>query len=111
MLPETMSSQGGREIALHRLISSACEKYNEVMICGDFNHRTINWELLHSEEKGRRFLELSMDCFVTQHVREPTRGENTLDLVLTINPHIVDKVVVSEPFGSNDHNIVEFKIL
>ena len=99
------------ERALHQMISLACEKYNDVMICGDFNHRTINWETLHSEAEGRRFLELLMDCFLTQHVMEPTRGEITLDLVLTTNPHIIDKMLVSEPSGPSDHNIVEFEII
>ena len=27
------------------------------------------------------FLELTLDCFLHQHVNEPTRGENILDLV------------------------------
>ena len=49
------------ERALHQVISLACEKYDNVMICGDFNHRTINWGTLHSEAEGRRFLELSVD--------------------------------------------------
>ena len=42
--------------------------------------------------------------FLTQHVHNATRGENTLDLVLSSEPNMVKQIRVREPFS--DHNIV-----
>ena len=40
------------EINLHRKIEEVCEKFDQVLICEDFNHITIDWELLHSGQEG-----------------------------------------------------------
>ena len=47
---------------------------------------------------------------MTQHVKEPTRNNNILDLVLTTNPDMVENVEVIEPFGNSDHCIVTFDL-
>ena len=77
---------------------------------GDFNHRNIDWDLLESDSEGEAFLNLTQDFFMTQHVLEPTRGENTLDLVLSTNPDMIKNVNVTEPFGTSDHSIVNFDL-
>ena len=41
-----------------------------------------------------------------QLVKEPTRGDNILDLVLTGNPDIVHTVTVGEKLGRSDHRSV-----
>ena len=33
-------------VALHNVIGQACRRYRNVLICGAFNHRTIDWDLL-----------------------------------------------------------------
>ena len=40
------------------------------------------------------FLLLAQDCFLTQHVLEPTRGGNVLDLILSSQNELVDNVKV-----------------
>ena len=51
---------------------------------GYFNHRHIQWKSLESTRgEDQQFLLLIQDSFLTQHVLEPTRGENVLDLVLS----------------------------
>ena len=53
----------------------------ECVIMGDFNHGHIQWESLESAGgDDHQFLLLTQDCFLTQHVLEPTRGGNVLDL-------------------------------
>ena len=52
----------------------------------------------------------------TQHVREPTRyraGQrpSLLDLVLTNESHLVDRIQISEPLGKSDHAVLEFDFL
>ena len=49
---------------------------------GDFNHGHIQWESLGSAGGDDQFLLLTQDCFLTQHVLEPNRGGNVLDLIL-----------------------------
>ena len=54
----------------------------ECVIMGDFNHGHIQWESLESAGgDDHQFLLLTQDCFLTQHVLEPTRGGNVLDLI------------------------------
>ena len=49
---------------------------------GDFNHGHIQWNSLESTGiEDQQFLFLIQDSFLTQHVLEPTRGENVLDIV------------------------------
>ena len=56
----------------------------ECVIIGDFNHGHIQWESLESAGgDDHQFLLLTQDCFLTQHVLEPTRGGNVLDLILS----------------------------
>ena len=40
---------------------------------------------------------LIQDCFLTQHVLEPTKGGNVLDLMLYSQNELVDNVKVHEP--------------
>ena len=56
-----------------------------------------------------QFMDLTKDLFLTQHVHNATRGENTLDLVLSSEPNMVDQIRVREPFS--DHNIVIYDII
>ena len=50
---------------------------------GDFNHGHIQWKSLErTRGDDQQFLFLIQDSFHTQHVLQPTRGENVLDVVL-----------------------------
>ena len=83
----------------------------ECVIMGDFNHGHIQWKSLESAGgDDHQFLLLTQDCFLTQHVLEPTRGENVLDLILSSQKKLVDNVKVHEPLGSSDHNQIHFNI-
>ena len=80
-------------------------------VMGDFNHGHIQWESLESAGgDDHQFLLLTQDCFLTQHVLEPTRGGNVLDLILSSQNELVDNVKVHEPLGSSDHNQIHFNI-
>ena len=67
----------------------------ECIIMGDFNHGHIQWKSLESTGgEDQQFLLLIQDSFLTQHVLEPTRGENLLDLVLSSQNELVDNVKI-----------------
>ena len=48
------------------------------IIMGDFNYGEINWKKLNATAKVSEFLEMVQDCFLTQHVMEPTRDSNAI---------------------------------
>ena len=44
-------------------------------------------------------------------MEEPTRGNNILDLVLSSDDSIVQKLQVGEPFESSDHQVIRLKLV
>ena len=60
--------------------------------------------------EDQQFLFLIQDSFLTQHVLEPTRGENVLEIVLSSQKELVDNVKILEPLGNSDHNQIHFDI-
>ena len=83
----------------------------ECIIMGDFNHGHIQWKSLESTGgEDQQFLFLIQDSFLTQHVLEPTREENVLDIVLSSQKELVDNVKIHEPLGNSDHNQIHFDI-
>jgi hypothetical protein len=82
---------------------------------GDFNHPEVDWinETCNTANThpASKFLECTRDCFLTQHVKEPThfRGSqtaNTLDLILSSREDMVDNVQVWNPIGKSHHGMV-----
>ena len=65
---------------------------------------------LASCDDGKAFLMLVKDCFLTQHVSEPTRGDNILDLILSTQKERIDNVRVIEPLGKSDHSQIQFNL-
>ena len=93
---------------LHECIRVACDRYKNIIIAGDFNHPTIKWDELHTRKEGQNFLNLTLDCFLTQHVTEPTRGRNLLDLVMSKPEQLIEEVKITLPLETSDHDSVEF---
>ena len=78
---------------------------------GDFNHGRIHWTSLQSTgSEDQKCFNLVQDSFLTQHVIEPTRGENVLDIVLSSQKEFGDTVKIYEPLVCSDHNQVYFII-
>ena len=67
------------DTSLHKIITHASR--GECLTMGDFNHPDIRWNSLDSSNESAKFLLLVQNCFLTQHVLEPTRGDNVLDLI------------------------------
>ncbi|MCP4269647.1 MAG: hypothetical protein GY777_29425, partial [Candidatus Brocadiaceae bacterium] len=86
-------------------------KDNECIIVGDFNLAHINWDSLTGvESESHRMIEFVEDNFLYQLVREPTRGNNILDLVLSTQEFLVNNVCVGEHLGLSDHNLIRLDI-
>ena len=54
--------------------------HKPVVIMGDFNYPSVNWETLETDTLGEEFLDLVIDCYLIQHVNTPTRDSSVLDL-------------------------------
>lgn len=79
-----------------------------LVLCGDFNYPSINWldySVSHHNNRAECicFLNLLQLYQLTQLVREPTRGDNTLDLVFTNHPDHASASVLEE---ISDHKII-----
>jgi len=54
---------------------------------------------------------LSLDCYLYQHVREPTKENNIIDLLIFLNELMVSDVKVLEHLGNRDHNIIIWDVI
>ena len=80
------------------------------IVVGDFNCPKINWvnNTAPCDYVSQTVLSWAVNHGFTQHVNFATRGQNTLDLVLTDDDLIVNHVAESAPIGLSDHCIVDF---
>ena len=80
-----------------------------VLMMGDFNCPGINSVSLESDVAGSKFLDLTRNCFLIQHVLKPTRYDNILDLVLSSEEDMVEELFVLKHLANSDHNIITWK--
>jgi hypothetical protein len=87
---------------LFKYISKNIDKNS--IICGDFNIPNKN------EPMALALADLTLECDLNQHVNEPTRKNNILDLVLSNPKELVNNLFVRENFSNSDHKMIEFSI-
>ena len=79
----------------------------ESIILGDFNLPHINWETQAGiEAESHRMLEFLEDNFLSQLVKQPTRENNILDLIIVSNDSLISEVEVGEHLSSCDHRLL-----
>ena len=98
------------ESLLYEKIEETVSSMHETVIFGDFNLPNINWNTLTSQAPGNRLLDLISSNGLVQHVKEPTRGNNILDLVITSEDQLVNEVEISDKIRNGDHNMLIFNI-
>lgn len=84
---------------------------NNIIVAGDFNTPDLKWDDLETtncSSNSERFLEIIDEHGLTQLVKEPTRENNIIDLVLTNNDNIINNVKVVP--GISDHGMVLFEV-
>ena len=83
---------------------------SHIWLAGDMNLPGIDWPSTDlktsccSPAQHNRFLDILADRGMTQMIDQPTRGENTLDLIAVNNPTLVNRTEVLP--GISDHDIV-----
>lgn len=105
-------SQAAEDDEVKELFKAIETASNEqVMIMGDFNYPKINWETFECDSYGVLFRDLLLDNYLFQNVRDPTRENNILDLVISSDVNLVTEVNVLEHLGNSDHNIIVWKLI
>ena len=81
------------------------------ILMGDFNYTDIDWSTTQAyTPSSQSFVDSIEDSFLTQHVREGTCNGAVLDLVITSEPDMIDKVTVMGNLGNSDHNMLEWEV-
>ena len=91
---------------------------SSIVVTGDFNYREIDWENEFAppeKENQRFFIKALQDCYLYQHVSEPTRyrqneNPNLLDLVLSGEEGMVCDLDYLPPLGESDHVCIKFNV-
>ena len=104
--------------ALHEICNSS---YSHILIMGDLNFPDIDWEnwtckINNTEDINYKFIECIRDCYLHQHVTEPTRkrgndNPSTLDLLFLNEEHIISDLEITTCLGSSDHSILRFNFI
>ncbi|KAF2349954.1 Endonuclease/exonuclease/phosphatase [Trinorchestia longiramus] len=81
---------------------------HETLIMGDFNLPHINWTSRQSQAPGSKLIDLMNNHSLQQHVNEPTRGNNILDLVMTTTDLSINGLEVTDKIG--DHKMIDFSL-
>ena len=85
---------------LYKSVLSIIEGKSHVLMCGDFNHPSIDWSNETTPESERHpasiFMEFVRDSFLIQHVSSPTHFKpNTkpslIDLIFTSEENMLEK--------------------
>ena len=91
-------------------------KPSHVIICGDFNYPSIDWENEYVHEtKVRPFLETVQEVYLHQHIAQPTRyrvGQepSRLDLIMSGEEGLVQCVKHHPGLGESDHECIRFSL-
>jgi Reverse transcriptase (RNA-dependent DNA polymerase)/Endonuclease-reverse transcriptase len=99
---------------MSRVFDDLCSKHKSIVLCGDFNYRSIDWHTIAPTDNSQRSTEVFCKSVsknsLTQHVFEPTHIlGGTLNLVFSSIGTTVENVVV-ETVHFSDHFSVAFNI-
>ena len=109
------SSQENNEKLLENISWASCN-FSEMIVMGDFNFPSIDWDLEHSlNAQEQSFLERVSETGLNQMVHEPTRfrgGQrpSLLDLLLVSDENLIRNTEIMAPFGKSDHATIETSI-
>ena len=95
--------------SLFELTSRA--SFEKIMLMGDFNFSELDWRTPETLDNLHPFLKCINDNFLIQHVDEPTRRKNILDLVFTSEENMIKNLSVGEHFETSDHQIIRWNML
>ena len=99
--------------SLLKSISNVLKNNKNYMILGDFNLRNFNWEnfLSNTSKQDRIFVNFLTNMHpIYQIVNFPTRNQNTLDIILTNNPKLIEDLDPTPNIKNSDHICITGRI-
>ena len=84
-----------------QIADTCCE--NNCVIMGDFNLPVTRWGEPLTAHGGQQLYKSLLESSLHQHVMQPTRGNNILDIVLTTDEDSIKDVKIGPEFSSSDH--------
>ena len=114
------SGEENNRLLGHVMKRASESSFSHMLITGDFNLRSINWENYSVDNSdpdaniAREFLERCSDAFLEQHVMFTTRSRHGqrasgLDLIFTKDENSVTDIQMLSPLGASDHCCLLFK--
>lgn len=111
------STSQAKDIALLSVIERASQKYENLILTGDFNFPSIDWHNLivsNSTDSAGSFANMVLSTNLSQLVSRPTRlrhGQqpSLLDLILVNEEDLVSNVEYGAPIGRSDHITLHIK--
>jgi len=80
-----------------------------LVLLEDFNHPYICWKSSTAScRQSRRLLECTEDNFLSQVIDSPTRGDTTVDLLLTTINELIGDIRIGGCLGCSNYIMVEF---
>ena len=89
----------------------------KLLILGDFNFPTINWDSLStphlSNHCASEFLAATQDAFLFQYVQSPTHTRpnqkpTLIDLIFSQDDQTITNMTTSAPIGKSHHKVLRF---
>ena len=81
-------------------------KTKNTILIGDFNYGDINWKNNTAGSVGKKFLKVCTELSLCQCVKNKTRGNNILDLVMVYEKDFIYKITQMAPLARSDHNVL-----
>ena len=103
---------------INKQLEALSGENSHILVMGDFNFPDIDWKRWvkpRSKKKDKEFffLESIRNCFLYQHVKNPTRSRvgkraTLLDLIFSNEKGMVSNIVHESPLGASDHACITF---
>ena len=102
---------------LNQLILNTSLIGGKLLILGDFNFPTINWDSLStphlSNHCASEFLAATQDAFLFQYVQSPTHTRpnqkpTLIDLIFSQDDQTITNMTTSTPLGKSHHKVLSF---
>ena len=93
------------DAALYNLLCKV--SHEKLLIMGDFNFPEFNWTKPETIDHSHQFIKCIDDNFLIQ-CESKTRDKNVLDLVFISEENMIENLMVGDPFGTSDHQIIRW---
>ena len=104
-------------LKIETILDNLANPVPDIIFLGDFNLPSLKWRMVNNniiagnppgsnQPQVRELLRFCDKFSLSQQITEPTRNENTLDLIFTNNDELIRDITISDTTYS-DHKLIE----